>query len=160
MQLSIWILVRLRRLLRRHGIKCLKNLFWRHANRFEGVLIEKNVGLTKQIYCFVPIFLFVTHVDTPLNLVQDFTTTILTRRSATKMQNTAANELHTKVQPNALNLGRLDMATIGAATKNHHHHVVPSAQIYLTLSRHPSLTSITSGRFSRLHPVSAQSCCM
>ena len=30
----------------------------------------------------------------------------------------------------------------------------------LTLSRHPSLSSIASGRSSGLHPVSAQSCCM
>ena len=40
------------------------------------------------------------------------------------------------------------------------HHVGPSAQIFLTLSCHPSLSSIASGRSSRLHPVSAQSCCM
>ena len=40
------------------------------------------------------------------------------------------------------------------------HHVAPSAQISLTLSRHSSLSSITSGRSSVLHPVSAQSCCM
>ena len=39
MQLSIQIFVQLRQLLRRNGIKCQKNLFWRHANRFEGVLI-------------------------------------------------------------------------------------------------------------------------
>ena len=42
----------------------------------------------------------------------------------------------------------------------HHHHVAPSARISLTLSRHTSLLSITSGRSSRLHPVSAQSCFM
>ena len=35
----------------------------------------------------------------------------------------------------------------------HHHHVVPSAQISLTLSCHPSISSIVSGRSSRLHPV-------
>ena len=38
----------------------------------------------------------------------------------------------------------------------HHHHVVPPAQISLTLS----LSFITSGRSSELHPVSSQSCCM
>ena len=35
-----------------------------------------------------------------------------------------------------------------------------SARIFLTLSRHPSLSSIAFGRSSRLHPVSAQNCCM
>ena len=43
---------------------------------------------------------------------------------------------------------------------NHHHHVVPLAQISLTLSRHFSLSFITSGRSSGLHPVSSHSCCM
>ena len=42
----------------------------------------------------------------------------------------------------------------------HHHHVALSARIFLTLSRHISLLSITSGRSSRLHPILAQSCCM
>ena len=42
----------------------------------------------------------------------------------------------------------------------HHHHVVPPAQISLTLSRHFSLSFITSGWSSGLHPVSSQSCCM
>ena len=36
----------------------------------------------------------------------------------------------------------------------HHHHVVPPAQISLTLSRHFSLSFISSGRSSGLHPVS------
>ena len=40
------------------------------------------------------------------------------------------------------------------------HLIVPSAQISLTLSCHPSLLFITSGRFSRLHPVSSQCYCM
>ena len=40
----------------------------------------------------------------------------------------------------------------------HHHHVAPSAWIYLVLSRHSSLSSIASGRSSGLHPVSTQSC--
>ena len=40
-----------------------------------------------------------------------------------------------------------------------HHHVAPSAQISLGLSRHPSLSSIASGRSSGLHSKSAQSCC-
>ena len=39
---------------------------------------------------------------------------------------------------------------------HHHHHVVPSVHVFLTLSRHPYLLSIA----SRLHPVLAQSCCM
>ena len=43
---------------------------------------------------------------------------------------------------------------------HHHHHVVPPARISLTLSRHSSLSFITSGRSSGLHPVSSQSCCM
>ena len=43
---------------------------------------------------------------------------------------------------------------------HHHHHVVPLAQISLTLSRHFSLSFIASGRSSSLHPVSSRSCCM
>ena len=43
---------------------------------------------------------------------------------------------------------------------HHHHHVVPLARIYLTLSRHFSLSFIASGRSSGLHPVSSHSCCM
>ena len=37
---------RLKLLLRSYGIKCLKNLFWRHVNCFEGVMIQwlKNSG--------------------------------------------------------------------------------------------------------------------
>ena len=42
----------------------------------------------------------------------------------------------------------------------HHHHVVPLAQISLTLSRHFSLSFITSGSSSGLHPVSSHSCWM
>ena len=47
-------------------------------------------------------------------------------------------------------------------TRSHHrhHHVVPSAQISLTLSRHFSRSFIASGRSSRLHPVSSHSCWM
>ena len=41
-----------------------------------------------------------------------------------------------------------------------HHHVVLPAWISLTLSRHSSLSFITSSRSSGLHPVSSQSCCM
>ena len=45
--------------------------------------------------------------------------------------------------------------------KHHHHHQdVPLAWISLTLSRHFSLSFITFGRFSGLHPVSSHSCCM
>ena len=43
---------------------------------------------------------------------------------------------------------------------HHHHHVLPLARISLTLSRHFSLSFITSGRSSGLHPVSSHSCCM
>ena len=45
-------------------------------------------------------------------------------------------------------------------THHHHHHVVPPAWVSLTLSRHFSLSFISSGRSSGLHPVSSQSCCM
>ena len=41
-----------------------------------------------------------------------------------------------------------------------HHHVDLLARISLTLSRHPSLLFIAPGTSSRLHPVSAQSCCI
>ena len=44
--------------------------------------------------------------------------------------------------------------------KSHHHHVVPLAQISLTLSHHFPLSVIASGRSSGLHPVSSHSCCM
>ena len=42
---------------------------------------------------------------------------------------------------------------------HHHHHVALASRISLTISRHPSLLSIASGLFSRLHPVLALSCC-
>ena len=41
-----------------------------------------------------------------------------------------------------------------------YHHVVRLARISLTLSRHFSLSFITSGWSSGLHPVSSHSCCM
>ena len=44
--------------------------------------------------------------------------------------------------------------------KIYHHHVTPSARISLTLSRHPSQSSIPSCWCSGLHPVSAQKCCV
>ena len=43
---------------------------------------------------------------------------------------------------------------------HHHHHVNLPARISLTLSCHPSLLSIAPGMSSRLHPVSAQRCCI
>ena len=43
---------------------------------------------------------------------------------------------------------------------HHHLHDVPPARISLTPSRHFSLSFITSGRSSGLHPVSSHSCCM
>ena len=43
----------------------------------------------------------------------------------------------------------------------HHHHVVPLARIFLTLSRHFSLSFIASDRSSSgLHPISSHNCCM
>ena len=46
------------------------------------------------------------------------------------------------------------------ASSTHHHHVMPLARISLTLSRHFSLSFITSGRSSELHPISSNSCCI
>ena len=43
---------------------------------------------------------------------------------------------------------------------HHHHHVVPLAPIPLTLNRHFSQSFIASSRYSGLHPVSSQTCCM
>ena len=43
---------------------------------------------------------------------------------------------------------------------HHHHQYVPPARISLTISRHFSLSFITSGKSSGLHPVSSHSCCM
>ena len=43
---------------------------------------------------------------------------------------------------------------------HHHHLVVPLAGISLNLCHHFSLSFITSGRSSGLHPVSSHSCCM
>ena len=43
---------------------------------------------------------------------------------------------------------------------HHHHHVMPPARISLTLSRHFSLSFITSGRSSAQHHISSRSCCM
>ena len=42
----------------------------------------------------------------------------------------------------------------------HHHHVMPPARIFQTLSRHSTLSFIASGRSSGQHPVSSQTCCM
>ena len=41
---------------------------------------------------------------------------------------------------------------------HYHYHVVPQARIYLTHSRHLSLSFIASGRSSGLHPVSSHNC--
>ena len=43
---------------------------------------------------------------------------------------------------------------------NNNNHVMPLAWISLTLSRHFSLSFISSGRSSGLHPVSPHNCCM
>ena len=56
--------------------------------------------------------------------------------------------------------GKINSVGQGKYPKPHHHHVTLSARIFLIFSRHPSLSSIASGRSSGLHPVSAQSCCM
>ena len=52
------------------------------------------------------------------------------------------------------------LADWAALFHHHHYHVMPPARISLTLSRLSSLSSIASGRSSKLHPVSSQSCCM
>ena len=44
--------------------------------------------------------------------------------------------------------------------RKYYHRVALSARISLTLSRHPSLSSIASGRSSGPHLVSTQSCCI
>ena len=50
---------------------------------------------------------------------------------------------------------------ISDETQHHnHHHVMPQAQISLTLSRHFSRSFIASGKSSSLHPVSSHSCWM
>ena len=41
-----------------------------------------------------------------------------------------------------------------------HHHVMPLGRIFLTLSRHFSLSFIVSGRSLGLHPVSSHSWCV
>ena len=46
------------------------------------------------------------------------------------------------------------------AQDHHHHHDVRLARISLTLSLHVSLSFITFGRSSGLHPVSSHSCCI
>ena len=53
-----------------------------------------------------------------------------------------------------------NLQTFLALNYHHHHHVVPLARISLTLSRHFYQSFIASGRFSGLHSVSSQSCCM
>ena len=43
---------------------------------------------------------------------------------------------------------------------HHHHHIALVARIFLTLSRHSSLSFIALGRSSGQHPVSSDSCWM
>ena len=57
-------------------------------------------------------------------------------------------------------LGKYDIYNNILIIYNHHHHVVPLAQISRTFSRHFSLSFIASCRSSGLHPVSSHSCCM
>ena len=45
-------------------------------------------------------------------------------------------------------------------TRIHHHHVIPLAQISLTLSPHFSLSFFASGRSSGLYPISSHNCYM
>ena len=62
MQLPIQMFVRLRQILRRNGIKYLKNSFWRHVNRFEGLLkqsLKHMVATLKKMYSFAYILLFI-----------------------------------------------------------------------------------------------------
>ena len=54
----------------------------------------------------------------------------------------------------------LSIKIIHQTIHHYHHLVMPSAGISLTLSRHPSLSFITFGRSSGLHPISLQSCCV
>ena len=56
--------------------------------------------------------------------------------------------------------GRVENRRTSRDHHHHRHHVVPLAQISLTLSRHFSQSFIASGRSSGLHPVSSHSCCM
>ena len=49
---------------------------------------------------------------------------------------------------------------LGKVYNIYHHHVVPLAQISLTLSRHFFLSFIASGKSSGQHPISWHSCCM
>ena len=55
---------------------------------------------------------------------------------------------------------RACVCVCGGYHHHHHHHVVPLARISLTLSRYFSLSFISSGRSSGLHPVSSNSCSM
>ena len=59
-----------------------------------------------------------------------------------------------------INTRNSDFSIVLTMCKSHHHdpHVALPAWISLTLSRHPSLSSIAPSKSSRLHPVSAQSC--
>ena len=55
---------------------------------------------------------------------------------------------------------KLNVSHHAVSERFHHYHVVLLARISLTLSRHFSLSFITSGRSSGLHPVSSHSCWM
>ena len=54
----------------------------------------------------------------------------------------------------------METVEVTKMSHHHHHHVVLPARISLTLSCHFSLSFITSGRSSGLHPVSSHGCCM
>ena len=51
-----------------------------------------------------------------------------------------------------------DSELVTSIAHHHHHHVAQPALISMTLSRHPSLSSIVPGRSTKLYPVSALSC--
>ena len=74
------------------------------------------------------------------------------------------NNIHNSSLKAALYFGGRNVMVLGmisvAGHHHHHHHVTLPARISLTLSRHPSLSSIAPGRFSRLYPLSKQSCCI
>ena len=57
-----------------------------------------------------------------------------------------------------INNSQFNIELLSVTDKFIYHHLLPSARISLTLSRHPSLSFIASGRSSGLHPLSTQSC--
>ena len=56
--------------------------------------------------------------------------------------------------------GQAPSYALGIKLHHHHHHLVLAARIFLTLSRHSSLSFIALGRSSGQQPVSSHSCWM